>query len=228
MKRVAIHQPNYFPWMGYFAKVARADAFVFLDDVAYQSGNATSVTNRAKVKTAAGPHLLSVPVARAASGLICDMGIDNTQAWARKHLDTIRFAYARSPYFAEVYAIVQGVVGTVRDRLAVLNRQSVSAVCEYLDIRTPMVDSSRLSIASREKNLRIVEICGRLEATHYLSGSGARSYNDEGLFASRGLTIEYTAFQCPQYPQLHGDFVPNLSILDALFNCGRDARRLLT
>jgi WbqC-like protein len=224
--RVAIQQPNYFPWLGYFAKIARADVFVLLDDVAYQSGNATSVTNRARIKTANGPHLLSVPVKRSPDLVIRDARIDG-QRWRRKHLDTVRFAYSRSGFFAEVLPIVEEVLGVDSERLADLNEQGIRRASAYLGLTTPFVLSSALKLESTEKNLRILEICDRLKAGVYLSGSGARRYNDERLFADRGVGLEYTAFAGREYPQLHGEFVPNLSVVDALFNVGPGAVRLL-
>lgn len=228
MKRVAIQQPNYFPWLGYFAKIARADVFVFLDDVAYQSGNAASVTSRTRVKTANGPVLLSVPVRKAVSGLICDTTIDDSGKWAHKHLQTFRFAYAKSRHLDEVLPLVERVLGGGHERLAALNADGVRAVCEYLSIPTPLVLASSLGVASAEKNARIVEICARLGADTYLSGAGARRYNDPALFASRGIALEYAGYQAPEYPQLHGPFVPGLSVLDALFNCGPGTGRLLS
>jgi len=225
--RVAIHQPNYFPWLGYFAKIARADVFVLLDDVAYQSGNATSVTNRARIKTANGPHLLSIPVKRAPGLVIRDAQIDAGQRWKRKHLDTIRFAYAKSEFLTEVLPIVEEVLGVDSERLAVLNEHGIRSTSAYLGLSTPFVLASALKLESTEKNRRILEICSRLDATVYLSGSGARRYNDERLFAERGVGLEYTTFAGPEYPQLHGAFVPNLSVLDALFNLGPRAVRLV-
>lgn len=227
MKRIAIHQPNYFPWAGYFHKITKSDVFVLLDDVDYQYGNATSVTNRTRVKTSSGPLFLSVPVTKAPSGLIRDMAIDYQRDWVKKHLQTARFSYAKCPFFPEVFALLEGVLGVAPPRLAALNEAGLRAVCGYLAIQTPIVLSSSLSIEARDKNLRILEICSRFGATTYLSGSGARRYNDERLFEDRGVALEYTRFQSPEYPQLHGPFIPGLGILDALFNCGPGAASLL-
>ena len=227
MTRAAIQQPNYFPWIGYFAKIRRSDVFVLLDDVDYQSGNATSVTNRAKVKTASGPHRLTVPVARGSGPLIRDVEIDYAQKWPRKHVETLRLAYARSPHRDAVLPLVEETLARAPARLADLNADAIAAVCRRLEIATPLVRSSSLGIASTDKNGRILEICAKVGATAYLSGAGARRYNDPARFAAAGIALEYAEFSCPAYPQLHGDFVPNLSILDALFNVGAAARDLL-
>jgi hypothetical protein len=227
LTRVAIHQPNYFPWLGYFAKIARSDVFVLLDDVDYQSGNATSVTNRTRIKTAAGPHRLTVPVVRDSGPGIAQVEIDHRRAWARKHLETLRFAYARSPHRAATLGLAEEVLGRRPSRLAALNADAISAVCGVLGLGTRIVASSTLAVASTDRNGRILEICARLDAAAYLSGAGGRKYNDPARFAEAGIALEYLDFAPPEYPQLHGPFVPNLGVLDALFNVGPDARRLL-
>ena len=100
-------------------------------------------------------------------------------------------------------------------------------MCRLLGLDRPILVASKLGLTATEKNERLVEICERVGATTYLSGRGARSYNDESLFRSHGISLEYSRFNAVTYPQLHGDFVPNLSMLDALFACGSGARRLL-
>jgi hypothetical protein len=225
--RIAIHQPNYFPWLGYFAKIARADVFVLLDDVRFQRGNATSITNRTKVKTRQGPQWLTVPVTRGGSSLIRDVTIDYQRNWVKKHLDTLRFTYARSPFFSEVHGLVEETLAHRPEGLATLNELGIRAVCGLLTIATPIVLSSSLGLDAGDKNLRIVEICRALGATVYLSGAGARRYNDEAMFAAHGVALEYNRFEHPVYPQLHGPFVPGLSALDALFNRGPGLAELL-
>ena len=228
MTRVGIHQPNYFPWIGYFAKIARSDVFVLLDDVEYQSGNATSVTNRTKVKTSSGALRLTVPVARGSGPLVRDVEIDARQKWVRKHLDTLRYAYARAAHRESVLPLVEEVLQEQTPRLAALNASAIAAICRRLELATPIVTSSSLGVSSVDKNGRILEICAKVGATAYLSGTGARRYNDAARFAEAGIALEYLEFSCTQYPQLHGAFIPNLSILDALFNVGTDTRRLLS
>lgn len=226
--RVAIHQPNYFPWMGYFAKMAAADVFVLLDNVEFQRGGAASVTNRATIKTSQGPQRITVPVLKASpSHLIQDVRIDDRQRWQHKHLGSLRAAYGRAAAFPEVFALAARVIDGADVSLSALNRASVEAMAGFLGVRTPLVLASTLGLQSTEKNERLLEICRRLGATRYLSGRGARRYNDEALFQRSGVALEYTSFECPPYPQLHGEFLPNLSMLDAAFMCGAQARRLL-
>ena len=228
MTRVAVHQPNYFPWIGYFHKLAAADIFVLLDNVEFQRGNASSVTNRTTIKASQGIQKMTVPVLRAISSpLVQDVLIDQRQPWKKKHLGTLTAAYGRAPAFEEIFPKVAATIEAAGESLAALNRGSIELVCRLLHLDRPILLASSLGLTATEKNARLVEICTRVGAMTYLSGRGARSYNDEYLFRSHGIGLEYPRFTPMAYPQLHGDFVPNLSMLDALFTCGAGARRLL-
>lgn len=229
MKSIAIHQPNYLPWLGYFYKIQLADEFVILDDVDYQSGNASSITNRTRIKTSQGELLLSVPVLKNRdSHHINQIRIDERQPWAKKHLKTLQMAYAKSSHFDEIYALLEPVLSQKFESLALLNETLIRKICAYLEIEKSLCRSSLLDAReSTEKNERIIEICRKLGATVYFSGNGAREYNDEALYVSQGIELRYAQFSAPSYPQLYGDFVAGLSIVDALFNCGRETKLLL-
>jgi hypothetical protein len=227
--RVGVQQPNYFPWIGYFHKLARVDVFVLLDNVDLQIGNASSVTNRTTIKAAQGTQKLTVPVRRdAPSRLITDARIDMGQPWRKKHLGALTAAYGRAPAFKDVLPEVAGTLEAGGQALATLNEASIRTLCRLLGLDTPLLRASELGTTALEKNARLVEICERVGARRYLSGRGARRYNDEALFARHGIALEYSEFAATPYPQLHGAFVPSLSMLDALFNCGADARRLIS
>jgi WbqC-like protein family len=229
MKTVAIHQPNYLPWLGYFYKILSSDVFVILDSVDYQSGNSSSITNRTRIKAANGELLITVPVVKPKETKRIDtIAIDNKQNWQRKHLNSLKTAYGKSRYFDEVYTLIEAALTGGFDYIADLNTGLIELVCSYLHIETPMVRSSRMGLADEaEKNQRIIEICKRVEASSYLSGNGARKYNNDDLFKTNAIELKYSQFSAPSYLQLHGEFVPDLSVVDCLFNCGKDARLLL-
>jgi hypothetical protein len=228
MTRIGVHQPNYFPWIGYFHKLAAVDVFVLLDNVEFQHGNAKSVTNRTAIKLSHGHQRITVPILRTgAPQSLQDVRVDERQRWKHKHLGSLKAAYGRAPAFSSIFPAVAAVIESAGDSLAALNRQSIEVACRLLGIETPLFLASSLDLRATEKSERLVEICRKVGGTAYLSGQGGRRYNDEQLFESNGIQLEYPNFACPEYPQLHGAFVPNLSILDLLFNCGRDARRLL-
>ncbi len=222
MKVICIHQPNFIPWLGYFNKIYSCDVFVILDNVDYQSGNSNSITNRTKIKTAQGELFISVPVRKSESKLIKDIPIDNNQPWQKKMLKTIQLNYTKAKFFSEIFPLIENVLNTKHEFLSALNIELIKLFCEKLNITTPIVLASEMRLSSDEKNDRIIEICKNLEATIYQSGSGARKYNDEELFAANNIRLRYTSFSPAEYPQLHGEFVKGLSVLDVLMNCGWD------
>lgn len=228
MTVAAIHQPNYLPWLGYFHKIKAADVFVFLDSVDYQSGNAFSVTNRTRIKSANGVVRLTVPVsAETASGRIQDVHIDSSSPWARKQLRSIALSYQRAPYFSPFFEVLKVVLSEPPLSMAELNSRLIVEVSQYLHLSTPIVRASALGIQAVDRNERLIGVCQKVGATTYLSGQGGRKYNDEALFIRHGVRLTYTSFIHPEYPQLHGDFVAGLSVIDAIFNCGPGVARLL-
>jgi len=218
MKVISIHQPNYLPWIGYFYKIVSADTFVFLDNVDYQYGNSSSVTNKAKIKTNSGVQLLSVPVKKT-KGLrfIKEMPVDNGQPWQRKHLNSIKLTYCKSPFFEPVFELLEGTLNSKTELLATLNETLIANICNYLLIPTNLVKASDLSIEQEDRNIRLIEICKKLNGDIYLSGNGGKKYNNATLFNEKGIEIKYTEFVHPTYNQLHGTFIPNLSVIDMLF-----------
>ena len=190
---VAIHQPNFAPWPGFFYKIRQSDAFVILDDVDYQSGNASSITNRTKIKTPQGELFISVPVKKGAT-LIKDMLIDNAQSWRKKLLKTVQQNYTKAPFFKEFFPAFENEINKPHTHLAALNIDIIKLGCEWLNVETPIHLSSELGIESDDKNERIAAICKRLGGNVYLSGNGARKYNDENLFNANGIQLQYTSF----------------------------------
>ncbi|MEI7803119.1 MAG: WbqC family protein [Bacteroidota bacterium] len=220
-KVIGIHQPNFIPWLGYFNKIYSADVFVILDKVDYQSGNANSITNRTKIKTAQGELFISVPVKKnAESKLIKDIAIDNQQPWEKKMLKTIQLNYSKAKFFSEFFPLIENVLSAKHELLSAMNVELIKLFCEKLNIATPIVLASEMNLSSDEKNNRIIEICKSLEATIYQSGNGARKYNDENLFAENKIELRYTSFSPAEYPQLHGAFINGLSVIDVVMNCG--------
>ena len=218
-KTIGIHQPNYFPWLGYFAKINAVNLFVILDDVDFQTGNASSITNRCKIKTHQGEQWLTVPVLKGDSKRINTIGIDNKQAWQNKQLKTIQLAYSKAPYFKTIYAWLEERFSQQPVLLSEWNTYLIEEVAALLAIDTPFLKSSKLLLEHSDKNERIIDICKLTGATCYLSGNGARKYNDENAFNQNHIALRYTTFQAQVYPQLHGAFINGLSILDVLMNC---------
>ncbi|NUC72779.1 WbqC family protein [Haloterrigena sp. SYSU A558-1] len=213
---VAIHQPNYLPWLGYFHKIHRSDVFVFLDTVEYTSN---SWINRNKIKTPDGWTWLTVPV-RGSSGPIADAEIAD-DGWRNSHEKSLQQNYGKAAYFDDVIDLFEQTYAQSWESLCELNIHLVRSLADRLGLECRFVRSSDLDVDATRSE-RIVGLCDELGADRYFSGTGARSYNDRTQFEAAGIALEYQSIDHPQYEQRFGDFVPNLSIVDALMNLGAD------
>lgn len=216
---VAIHQPNYLPFDGYFHKIVDCDLFVFLDSVQYAKN---SLINRNKIKTVGGWCWLTVPVQRKnlLDAEICEVEICNAVDWGERHWRSLKQNYGRAKHFDEYGGFFREALGRKWIYLAELNKYMIKGICSFLGMEPKFVDSSSLN-ASGEKTELLVNICREVGADTYLSGRGAKGYQVEERFKEAGITLKYHDFKHPEYRQLYGDFVPNLSIVDMLFNEGR-------
>lgn len=224
-KIIAIHQPNYIPWQGFFYKMMKSDTFVFLDNVQYSKN---SIINRNKIKTANGEMWLTIPVLtkNAFRQAINEVKINNTADWSRKHLNAITQNYAKSQFFRDYQDKLTEIYTQRWDKLVDINKVFIKFIADCLDIKREFVTASGLGVSGESTDL-LIGICKKLNADTYLSGRGGKKYLDEEKFEAAGIKIEYTNFKQPQYEQLYGDFMPNLSTLDLLFNKGADSRRIL-
>ncbi len=225
-KRIAVLQPGYLPWLGYFDQLARVDLFVHYDDVQYTRRD---WRNRNRVKGPTGPVWLTVPVASKGQRetLICDVQIAN-QEWQRKHLATVERFYRRCAHFEAGYALLEKLLTQRWDRLCELCIAGTELLARELGIATPTIRSSELSgCAELTKSDRLIAICRQLGATEYLSGSAARAYLDVEAFRAAGIEVLFQEYQHPEYPQAWGEFTPYLSVVDLLMNTGRGAREVV-
>lgn len=228
---VAIHQPNFLPWLGYFHKMNQADAFVLLDDVQFSKG---SYGNRVKIKSRLkGPDWLTVPV-RSSEGSkqqYNEIEIAYNEPWRVDHANLLQDAYQQveeAPHFDHYFQDLMSLQEKRYPNLAALNIPLIRYLKRQLEIPTTLYVASELGNDFGTGSERLANICKLLNADTYLSGQGARSYNDQALFASHGIELVYQSFRHPEYPQLHGGpFEPGLSVIDLLFNCGPDSRRIL-
>ena len=222
---VVVLQPGYLPWLGFFEQMCRADVFVYYDDVQYDKHG---WRNRNRIKTQHGPTWLTVPVRHSGLGLprILDVEIDNRQPWARKHLASIRQAYARAPYLSDHLAAFGDVLSRRWRYLVDLDMATVSLMASSFGVVPVIARSSELGIGG-SRSERLVSICQHFGASTYLSGAVARDYLDVPLFERSGIRVEWQDFVHPMYPQQHGEFTPYMSALDLLLNCGPRSRGVL-
>lgn len=225
MTSVAVLQPSYMPWLGYFEQIDRADIFVYYDVVQYDKNG---WRNRNRIKTAQGIKWITVPVLhsnrRHQTNL--EVEIDNRNDWARKHVESMRQAYARAPFTDGFLPEIAALLGQPWARLADLNIRLATVVCEWLGISTPTHRCSDLAVEG-DRNERLLNICRHFRADQYISGDSAKSYLDLDAFARNGIDVEWQDYRPCPYQQLHGVFEPNLSVLDVLFNHGPEALAII-
>ncbi|WP_258361160.1 WbqC family protein [Moorella sulfitireducens (nom. illeg.)] len=223
--RVAAHQPNYLPSTGFFHKMANCDVFVLLDNVQYPRRD---FCNRTRIKSPRGAYWLTLPVAKGAF----EQKINETRLFEPdrnlpRHLETLRHFYARAPFYNFLNQMLLPIYEQPWEFLLSFNLALIKTLAEILGITTPMVLASSLGEPPAGKSERLIFLCQQLGADTYLSGRGAEAYNDPGAFTAAGLRLEYQTFTPPVYPQGHGTFIPNLSIVDLIMYQGPASRRFL-
>lgn len=223
MKRVAILQSNYIPWKGYFDMIASVDVFILYDEMQYTRRD---WRNRNQIKTPNGVQWLTVPVN--AKGKY-NQKIVNTEImgadWAVVHWKSLTANYGRAPHFDEVADWLKPLyMDKTYTHISQLNRQLIESVCSYLSIETTIRNSGDFNL-TEGKTERLADLCKQVDGTEYISGPAAKDYIEEAVFCKQRIKLtwfDYSGYH--EYPQLWGDFVHGVTILDLLFNCGKDAR----
>ena len=221
--RLAAHQPQYLPWLGFFDKLDRADLFVLLDTVQFRKNE---WQNRNRIRTATGWQWLTVPVRHRFPMTLSEVRIATGVPWRRKHREALRIQYARAEHAAEVLPELERLLDEQTDRLADLNTRTVSLLARLLGVRTPTVLASGIEGLPEGPDARLIALCHRFGASAYLAGSGGRNYMDHEAWRRAGIRVEEQAFRHPVYGQCHPGFEPNLSAVDLLMNRGPGSIRL--
>lgn len=220
MKKIAIVQSNYIPWKGYFDMIAAVDEFILYDDMQFTKND---WRNRNLIKTPQGVQWLSVPVGQDIRRRIRD--VELTPSWQSKHWKTLQSNYRRAPFFEEVAEWLEPLyMVEIHTSLSQMNRKFMEAICRYVGIETRITNCwDYMSVGDKTRTARLVDLCQQSGATHYLSGPAAKDYIEAPLFDTAGISLEwfdYAGF--PEYPQLWGEFVHGVTVLDLLFNCGKN------
>lgn len=222
MKKVAIVQSNYIPWKGYFDLIAAVDEFILYDDMQFTRRD---WRNRNQIKTPQGVQWLTVPVKVRGRfhQKIRETEIDGDE-WAKTHWKAIAQNYARARYFHQIAPLFESLyLSEPWKLLSDLNRRFLVVVCSFLGIRTVISNSWDYQL-SDGKTARLVDLCAQAGATEYISGPAAKGYLEEELFANAGIQMRWFDYEgYPTYPQLWGEFIHGVSIVDLLFNCGPEA-----
>ncbi len=232
---IAIHQLHYLPWLRYIHKLASADIFIVLDNIQF---NKNGWQNRNRIKTAQGVRILTVPVLHKFAQNLDEVTIDNKQPWQRKHWGAIQNSYRKAPYFSEHEPFLKRIYETSSwDKLNDLNYEMLFYFVKVMGIKTKILKGCDIMMQG-EATDRLVYLCqfanenksGPAAGTTYLTGAfAAGQYLDTALFEKAGIQLAVQGFTAPEYPQLHPDqgFIPELSVLDLLLNCGTRSLEML-
>jgi hypothetical protein len=223
---VGIHQPHYLPWLRYFEKIARSDVFIVLDDVQYEKNG---FQNRNKIKTAQGWTYLTVPIAKPTQRPINEVEIDNRTNWREKHARSIEMSYRKAPFYERYWPEYSAIYEQEWTHLALLNRAMLELYLKHLEIGTRLLFSSELETKGQATD-RLAELCHLAGGDTYLSGAYAvEAYLDPAILKAAGIRLAFQAWKAPEYSQLYrqAGFIPDLAILDLLFNEGPRSRELL-
>ena len=219
--KVVIHQPNYLPYLGFFHKLSLADTFVIMDDTQYDK----KFTNRNKIKVPGNWIWLTVPINKkhkfVANKIV---EINNEENWQSDHFKKINHSYSNSEFFKKNYkTFFEKIYSKKWDHLFTLNYELIIQLIDWLDIKIEVIKESELNVKGNSTE-RLVNISKKIGAETYVSGIGGKEYMNEKMFETNNIKIEYQNFKCPIYKQVfNSEFIPNLSIIDLLFNIGPES-----
>ena len=215
---VSIHQPDYIPWLGLFYKMYLSDVFIHLDDAQYST---TAAHNFNVVKTSKGSQRLKFPVEQHLGDPINAVRPKYELEWNVKHVNLLKENYGGARHFADVFPAIEEIYMTEFPDVATFNIELNGHIATQFGIKPRCIRSSEMNIhSSREQ--RVIELALATGGTKYISGNGARAYQVEEHFTDQGLALEYLDYKPIEYPQLWGEFLPCMSVLDYIFNCGYD------
>lgn len=223
---ISTNQPYFLPFPGFFYKVYLSDIFVVLDNVQFPRG--TTWITRNRLKNNQGTLWMTVPVKKKGLGLqkISAVRIYPDGRWAKKHLMSLKNAYAKAPYFRDHIDFLEELFSTKYEKLMDLNLKVIRYLMKHLGIDTRIILLSELGIHENGDKL-LIKICKKLGASQFLAQRAARKYLDIDMFKAERIQLRDFKPPSPVYPQLWGNFIPNLSALDLLLNCGPKAHDIM-
>ena len=224
---IGILQPGYLPWLGFFEQLNKSDVFVIYDDVQYDKNG---WRNRNKIKNAHGPQWLTVPVSVKFSEhpIVADVKINNRLGWRKDHLLSIKHAYSKAPFYREYIPVFEEAYSKDWESLVDIDMHFILKLSEAIGLKDKkMIRSSTIGVTG-DKIERLVKICKMLGADTFYEGAAGKDYIDVRYFMDNGIKVEFQDYRHPVYKQLHGEFIPYLSVIDLLFNCGKESLAVIT
>jgi hypothetical protein len=223
---VCIHQPDFAPYLGFFHRVLLSDMFIVLDNVQFLR-KGSGWHNRDKIKTPNGERWLTLSVEKGHTDRkINEVLLSQNSGWIERNLSLVWENYRKAPYFEIYFPTVERIYLAGHRKMVDLNTAFLNMFFEVFGLGVPRLLSSQIHVPGRSTQ-RLINLVKAVEGTHYLSGTGARTYLDVKLFAGTDIEVVWQKFKHPIYPQLHGAFISGLSSLDVLFNCGPQSRAIL-
>jgi hypothetical protein len=224
---VSVNQPAYLPWLGYFHRIAVSDLHIVLDHVQFEKN---SVSNRNKIRTAAGWCWLTVPVAtkgRFGNLTLDQLELTADEGWARKHALSISQNYRKANHFPAYWPAFEELYRRRWSRLADLAKEMTRRHLDALGIATPVEYSSSLKVQGAKSEL-VLRLCQAVGATAYLSGPFGRSYLDLPEFQRAGIKVVFHDYAHPTYEQVYPGFEPYMAAIDLLFNQGPHSHEVMS
>lgn len=230
------HQPEFMPWLGNLAKASMGDVYYILDSVQYVNGVFQN-RNKIRIKSESGWQWLCVPIKHSSGKLQMwnEVEIDNSQPWKRKHLNSIKLSYGKTPYFDTIYPEIVELYNSFQgDALIDFNVHIIKYAFKKFNINVPIYRTSQIPGITGQKSDLIRTMCDSCNANTFVFGTMGTTYIDWTKFEKwAGQTSNdkpiavFQKFKHPTYTQYHGDFVSNMSFIDALFNCGSQSENLI-
>lgn len=232
-KTIAIHQPNLFPWLGYFAKIYQSDVFVFLDHTINNRTDSIYTRRVTLLNTQGEISYLTIPIKKINNsdfGPLNQWEINFGQVgFPKKQLESIKHTYGKFPFFKDVFPLIEklfdsSIVLNLVDR----NIQFIKETCKLLEIETPFLLSSKIDASGNGTEL-LISIVSNLKGTNYLSGKGGDNYQNPMMFEKANIVLNRIDFKHPIYSQEKSkEFISGLSIIDCLMNIGfEEASKLI-
>ncbi|MBT3638459.1 MAG: WbqC family protein [Opitutae bacterium] len=222
--KLSIHQPDFFPWLGLFHKIAHSERFVVFDHVQTPQGKSWLTRNRILLN--GEPRWMTLPIHRKGLQPIYAVEVNYEVNFKPKHLGTLRQAYQKASFFEEIFSFVENLYADSPRTVQEFTLRAIEEICSSLGIGTEFVLSSEIvsknpELSNLGANDLVLELCLHSQASFYISGTGCLDFIRPETFSAKGIEFNFQAFSSPPYAQVHGEpFVSHMSILDALFNLG--------
>lgn len=214
---IGILQPGYLPWAGFFEQLYKSDVFVIYDDVQYDKNG---WRNRNRIKTAQGIQWLTVPVTLKFQDLVKDVRIDSRTNWQKKHLSSLKMSYAKTPYMKDYIYLFEEAYERKWEFLIDLDMFLIEKLLNILGISgKKILKSSEMNVGG-DRIERLINICKICDGNIFYEGAAGSNYINVEDFAKHDIKVVFQNYKHPVYSQPHGEFIPYMSIVDLLFNCG--------